>query len=302
MESDSIHIKYLMASERDIQWGLIVNSVGYQHIERGEAYPPLNHPIRYLFSTDKGRVLNEYQLLYITRGKGQFVSNQCDKIIITEGSMFLLFPGDWHTYKPDINTGWDEYWIGFNGEDVAKKLDFNFFSKQRPILNVGLQNEFVNMYIQAIDIAKKQNAGFQQQLAGIVGYLLASAYAYDKSSSFEEMKITKLVNKAKLIITENLSNNISPEEIASILNISYSRFRKIFKQYTGFSPLQYILEVKIQKSKELLTNTDLSNIEIAFRLGFDNPNYFCTIFKKKTRLTPMNYRITTQCKNLISKN
>ncbi len=181
---------------------------------------------------------------------------------------------------------------------MEKKLYSGFFSKEKPILNVGLRNEFVSMYLKAIDIAKEQKAGFQQQLAGIVDYLLASAYAYNKSSSFEELKIARLIDKAKMIVTENLTTNISPTEIASRLNISYSWFRKIFKQYTGFSPLQYILEIKIRKGKELLTNTDLSNVEIAFRLGLDNPNYFCTIFKNKTKMTPMQYRVITQGKNI----
>ncbi|GHV14943.1 transcriptional regulator [Bacteroidia bacterium] len=298
MNQDSIHIKYLISNERDMQWGLTVNSVGYQHIKPGDVYPPQNHPTRYLFKTDKGRILDEYQLLYITQGKGQFISSKSNRNVITEGNMFLLFPGEWHSYKPDMNTGWDEYWIGFKGKNMEQKQQCGFFSKERPVLDVGLRNEFVSMYLQAIDIAKEQNAGFQQQLAGIVDYLLAYAYAYNKSSSFEEMKITKLINKAKLIIAENMTTNISPEEIASRLNISYSRFRKIFKQYTGFSPLQYIMEIKIQKGKELLTNTDLPNVEIAFKVGIDNPNYFCTIFKKRTNMTPMRYRVITQGKNL----
>ncbi|MDL2209119.1 AraC family ligand binding domain-containing protein, partial [Parabacteroides sp. OttesenSCG-928-O15] len=113
MKSSAVHIKYLIVNEADSLWGLIVNSVGYQRIEPGEAYPPRNHPTRYLFNVDKGRVLNEYQLLYITRGKGVFTSSERKKTEVKEGNMFLLFPGEWHSYKPDKETGWDEYWIGF---------------------------------------------------------------------------------------------------------------------------------------------------------------------------------------------
>lgn len=298
MQRESIHIKYLIANDRDYQWGVTVNSVGFQHINPGEAYPPQNHPTRYLFQTDKGRILDEYQLLYITQGKGKFKSASSEEANLSEGKMFLLFPGEWHSYQPEKRTGWDEYWIGFKGESIDKKQQNNFFSKLKPVFNVGLQNELVNTYLRAIDIAQEQGTGFQQQLAGIVDYLLAFAYAYDKSSSFEEVKVTKLINKAKLIIVENLDTNISLEEIASRLNISYSWFRRVFKEYTGFSPLQYIQEMKIQKSKELLTNTDLSNAEIAFKLSFDNSNYFCSVFKKKTKMTPMQYRNLTQGKQI----
>lgn len=67
---NSIHLKYLVISPTDLKWGITINSVGFQNIAAHTSYPPNNHPSRYLFSTDNGRVLNEYQLLYITRGGG----------------------------------------------------------------------------------------------------------------------------------------------------------------------------------------------------------------------------------------
>lgn len=285
-----------MTSEQDVQWGLTVNSVGFQHIAQGEDYPPQGHPTRYLFKTDKGRILDEYQLLYITRGKGRFCSAQTQKCAVSEGNMFLLFPGEWHSYKPDSGIGWDEYWIGFNGKNMDLKVQSAFFDKEQPILDVGIQNNLVSMYLQAIEVAQKQSSGFQQMLAGIVDYLLGYAYTTHRTSSFEEMKVIKQINRSKLMMLENISENLSPQLIAQNLNVSYSWFRKMFKQYTGFSPMQYIIEMRIQKSKELLTNTELSNIEISYKLGFDNPNYFCTTFKKKTNLTPMKYRLMTQGK------
>ena len=70
----STHIKYLFANEQDNRWGMVVTTTGYQIIEPHTSYPPSNHPVRYLFSIEKGRRLNEYQLIYVSRGDGQFVS------------------------------------------------------------------------------------------------------------------------------------------------------------------------------------------------------------------------------------
>lgn len=70
----SAHIKYLFANEQDNRWGVVVTTAGYQIIEPQTSYPPSNHPVRYLFSVDKGRRLNEYQLIYVSRGDGSFVS------------------------------------------------------------------------------------------------------------------------------------------------------------------------------------------------------------------------------------
>ena len=80
MEEPCIHknqySRYLIESEQDALWGLTVSTVGKQRIEPGEPYPPGEHPMRYLFSARRGRVLGEYQLLYLTQGKGTFASVQ----------------------------------------------------------------------------------------------------------------------------------------------------------------------------------------------------------------------------------
>jgi AraC-like DNA-binding protein len=297
MDKDSVHIKYLITNERDVQWGLSVSSVGFQHVKPGDAYPPQNHPTHYLFSTEKGRVLEDYHLLYITRGQGKFLSTHCKKSDVEEGKMFLLFPGEWHTYQPDTTTGWDEYWIGFRGLTIDSRMDKDFFNIQKPIFNVGIQQDIIQLYRQAITIAGEQKIGFQQMLAGIVNLLLGYAYSYDKQSSIEDMRATKQINKAKVIILDKLYTAITPEEIALQVNMSYSYFRRLFKKHTGFSPSQYIIELRIQKGKELLTNTDMTSQEIAYEIGFDNPNYFCTLFKKKTGKNPFKYREYTQRNN-----
>lgn len=293
---DSLHVRYLITSGQDTRWGLTINTVGYQNVGPGEHYPPQNHPTRYLFYMERGRVLDEYQLLYLVRGKGRFVSGNCRDTEIVEGRMFMLFPGEWHSYHPDPATGWDEYWIGFKGENIDNRIAHGFFSRANPVFNVGLHEEIVSLYKTAIATARDQYPGFQQMLAGIVNQLLGYAYSYDKRSSLEETWTVQQINKAKVIILEDLSVKISPEEIAGRLNMSYSLFRRVFKQYTGFSPSQYILELRMQKSKELLTNTDLSSREIAFRTGFENPDYFCTMFKKRTGMNPIRYREFTQGK------
>lgn len=291
---NSIQTKYLVANEQDLSWGMIVNSVGYQRVNPNESYPLTNHPMRYLFSTEKGRILEEYQLLYISEGKGEFMSSSKKKTIINEGNFFLLFPGEWHNYKPNKTTGWSEYWIGFTGENIDKRITANFFSKEEPVFNVGIKGEIVQLYKQATEIAQNQEAGFQQMLAGIANLLLGYAYSSNKQLSFEDLKVVNQINKAKMIIQNNLHKEIIPEDIAREVNMSYSWFRKIFKQYTGFSPAQYIQELRINKSKELLTNTSLASKEIAFETGFETAYYFCLVFKKKTGSTPMEYRKLTQ--------
>ena len=271
-----------------------MNSVGYQSIGPGEPYPPGNHPTRYLFSTENGRILEEYQLLFISNGSGKFMSSSQKERRVREGNMFLLFPGEWHNYHPDKLTGWDEYWIGFRGANIDNRIAGEFFTKQKPVFEVGLDENIVRLYKEAIRVASEQKSGFQQMLAGVVNHLLGYAYSLEKQSSFVDTKVVRDISKAKVIMVENLHNRMSPEQVAAQLGIGYSWFRRVFRQYTGFSPAQYMIEMRIQRSKELLTNTDLSSREVAYDTGFDNPDYFCTLFRKKTGMSPISYREFTQ--------
>jgi AraC-like DNA-binding protein len=297
-KEEALPIKYLLESEQDILWGLTVSTAGSQSIAPDRTYPPRNHPTRYLFSTEKGRILNEYQLLYITRGKGNFVSEQSKPVVVEEGNMFLLFPGEWHNYSPDKKTGWDEFWIGFKGINIDNRCEHGFFSRQKPVFRTGINDDIVQLYKQAIRIAHEQKTGFQQMLAGIVNHLLGFAYSLDKHSSFVESDVFNNIHKAKIIMQEKFQSEITPEAVAEAVCMSYSWFRKVFKQYTGFAPNQYLLELKIQKSKELLTNTHWSVKKIAHSTGFENADHFCTFFKKRTQMTPVGYRNFTQGRDL----
>ncbi len=296
----SIHLKYLAVNPVDLDWGLAVNSVGRQEIAPGSAYPPSNHPTRYLFSPKKGRVLNEYQLLYIVNGRGTF---SCDtlgrdrRIPVGAGSMIVLFPGEWHNYRPDDETGWTEYWIGFKGPQADMWLQKGFFSKNRPVLQVSFHDDISEFYTRAIDIAESQESGFQQALSGMVGALLGMAYYYNRNQTFSQTNTDRMIAKAKMLVNEQLLT-INPRTLSDKLCVSYSSFRRTFKEYTGFSPARYILQMKISQAQEQLTNTSLEIKEIAFNLGFENTDYFFTVFRRITGQTPMAYRSETQGRKL----
>ena len=110
--------KYMLATERDLKWGLTVSTVGYEEIAPGDPYPTKGHADGYYFNIEKGRVLNEYQLLYNPEGEGVFESAHCPQTKIKAGDMFLLFPGEWHTYHPNPRVGWKSHWIGFKGRNM----------------------------------------------------------------------------------------------------------------------------------------------------------------------------------------
>ena len=110
-----LEFKYLIVNDMDRKFGLWVNTVGYQSIPPDSPYPLKEHPSGYFFNAEKGRVLREYQLVYITKGRGLFSSDSTSEKQVCKGRLMVLFPGQWHTYRPLRQTGWTEYYIGFEG-------------------------------------------------------------------------------------------------------------------------------------------------------------------------------------------
>ncbi|WP_205510584.1 helix-turn-helix domain-containing protein [Longitalea arenae] len=284
------YYKYLPVSEEDESWGLSVLNTGCTHIVAGSSYPYATHPAHHYFNWEKGRVLHEFQVIYITQGGGIFESKSSGPQTITAGSVILLFPEERHRYKPDERTGWDEYWVGCNGPIVENLLHKKFFTPHHPVIPVGYHESLVHLFQEIIHTTREEKAGYQPLIAGTVLHLLGNIYSLSQQEKFSGQDVEAIVDKARLLFRSNIDQNYSPVDVAHELQISYSRFRKIFKEYTGLAPGQFQIQLKIHKAKELLTTTTKSVKEIAFELNFESNFYFSKLFKEKTGVTPGEFR------------
>lgn len=283
--------KYLVTSERDALWGLTVSTVGYEDIKPGEDYPTRGHAEGYYFSTSRGRTLNEYQVLYVVEGSGIFQSAHQQETTLKAGDLFLLFPDEWHSYHPQTATGWKCYWIGFRGHNMDDRVKAGFLSPQKPIYHIGYSNVVVSLYDMARDAAFREAAYTQQLLCGIVNHLVGLMYSLERNIELDKGDgRADIISQAQKRIRESLESELSIQQLAELSNMSYSSFRKLFKEFTGLSPMAYQQDLRLQRAKELLSTTNLSIKEIAYRLQFESPDYFSAKFRAKTGLRPTDFR------------
>jgi AraC-like DNA-binding protein len=290
-------IKYLTINENDIHWGLTVTTVGYQHITPNSSYPSREHPSAYLFHPNTGRVLQEYQLIYITSGRGQFRSKHQQNMTVGAGMFLLLFPGEWHSYAPLQETGWHTHWIGFKGAFAANIMRHNFFTPAAPVHHIGFNEQLVGLFREVSGYAVQERAGFQQVISGITMHILGLAYYTIRNNAFADKDIVQQIEKARLLMREDPGGDLRPEAIAQSLNMSYSWFRRMFRQYTGLAPAQYQQQLKLQQAREWLISTDKTVKEIAYILNFESANYFNAFFKQKTGMTPQEFRRASRLVN-----
>jgi AraC-like DNA-binding protein len=281
--------KYLTHNPEDKSWGLYLTCAGSAKVEPKADYPPAGHPTGYHFSWENGRILQEYQINYITEGEG-IMETRAGSYAIREGSVILLRPGLWHRYRPLRHTGWMEHYIGFVGDIADRIIKSSEVFAETPVLHVGFQEILIHNFHDIFNLIKSEKPGYHQICSGLVIHILGQIVSIKKSENFNQSYIENAIQKACLIIRDNPSRNLNVEYLAKEINMNYSLFRKVFKKYTGLSPMQYHTSLRMKQAIYLLTNSDLSVKEISFNLGFCSVFYFSKLFKEKTGKTPSYYR------------
>lgn len=189
-------------------------------------------------------------------------------------------------------------------EVVVLKFDPAFIVQAADELN-GRQTEIVEQWnardslIQQLALALRKE--FQEGLPGrlyiesVANVLVTHLLRSYSSSGQPVQEFTGGLPNYKLrhateYINDNFERDLNLAEIAAAVEMSVYHFARLFKQSTGLAPHQYIMECRIERAKELLTNKNLSLAEIAYRVGFASQSHFTTIFRKLTATTPKAYR------------
>jgi AraC-like DNA-binding protein len=281
--------KYLTPGKEDKSWGLYLNVAGTSVSPPNARYPIIEHPSGYYFTWAKGRILQEYQINYISDGYGIFETDH-GKYQIEPGNLLIIRPGVKHRYKPLAKTGWHENYIGFNGNMAHHLLNNEWFNAQDPVIHCGYREELIDTYLKIFDLVKEEKPGYQQIASGLIIKLLGYLISFEKQKEFSGKRIAGIIEEARFKMREKVDQVLDMEKFAGDYHIGYSYFRKMFKSYTGVAPHQYHLELKIMRAKELLLSTDKSIKEISFELGFQSIHYFSRIFKSKTGVNPTEFR------------
>jgi len=284
--------RYLPVNKEAERWEIYCNDAGYSQTPAGSTYPPQpeSHPKAYADTVATGRILMEFQAVYISSGKGWYEGPDRSRKSIKAGDLFLLFPGVRHAYSPDPETGWHEYWVGFAGHHANRLYENGIISADKPVHNIGLNQDVMADFEQIIQLCRQQPPGFQVLLGALVLQLLAHVHACEirAKTTHEE---SEYVETARSIMRMHVEDSIEVGDIALEIGISYQRLLDLFQDYTGLTPYQYFLKLRIHRAKELLLDRSLSIKEVATQMNFDNQYYFSRLFRKKTGMPPSEWRI-----------
>lgn len=130
-------------------------------------------------------------------------------------------------------------------------------------------------------------------------YLALFKQITDKMQKQKNEKSEWIVSNAmKYVEIHYQDKNLSPQVIADYINLTPAYLNKLFREYTAFSLSNHITNVRLDKAKQLLLESDNNVDEIIDAVGWENKKYFYTVFKKNHGVTPSEYRLTTRVKGL----
>ncbi|MDR0497509.1 MAG: AraC family transcriptional regulator [Treponema sp.] len=282
-------LHYLPYSEEDEKLGMLCTTAGSHNVKPGNVYPPQKNDHPALFRpVAEGRVLPEFQMIYITEGEGIFSCNGSN-YQVKPGCIMLVLPGLKHMYQPLLETGWQEFWVGFKGSYFFRLLEEGRFSKEHIFLRPGLNDTILSFFSQIFDEVRNQRPLYQFKTCALILSLIAEVLTRERRKE-QPNYYEKIVAQAIYLMDSTVYTAINLPFISEQVGISTSRLNEIFKTYTSMTPYQYYIDIKIHKAESLLEKEDLPVKEAAHRMGFEDQYYFSRLFKNKTGISPSDWK------------
>lgn len=236
----------------------------------------------------RGRL--DYQILYIASGKAHFYFHGVEQIV-SAGSMVLYRPKEEQRYYYYGTDHTEVYWVHFTGSDVKNMLRKYGISDDTHIIHTGISPEYKHIFLQMIQELKLCKEDYEELLVHYLKYLLIMIHRIGGEKPKEKRALLmKEMDTAVRYFHKHYSKQISVETYAKSQHMSVSWFIRNFKEYTGATPAQYLLSLRISNAQTLLETTTYNITEIAEIVGYDNPLYFSRIFRKQSGLSPSEFR------------
>lgn len=272
-------------------WGVAATACGFFRTPPGSIYPPDpgRHPSDHLFLLPKsGRILDGYQIVYISAGSGWFESAKTGAVEIKAGSAFLLFPDIWHRYAPKRTTGWTEHFVELRGPALDRLQKEGVLRPENAVFPLGDAPQVTETLGTLHRLAQEGGTGSRERMATLALHLLATILHARPSTapSGEE----RAVRQIEARMHEALGDRLQMADLAREAGLPYDRFRHCFKALTGLAPKQYYRQLQLRRAEELLLHTEHTLAKIADELGFDSAFHFSAIFKEHTGQSPSRWR------------
>lgn len=245
------------------------------------------YPLASYHERERPEGTEDYILLYCVDGQG-FVEENGEQQLLDPNSFCILSKNTPHRYGSVPKRPWSIYWLHFNGKQ-ADALYHRYQQNRDSMPNVltydKTRTDTFNYLLNCLQ--KDFEAPLLELLyIHLLHYLTSFTHLNDQNNYEIEDVISRTISYMK----EHIRDNLGLKDFAYAANYSVTHFSQLFRVKTGYAPIQYFLQLKIQYACQYLSFTTMNVQEVSQQLGFNDPFYFSRIFKKLTGKSPLNYR------------
>jgi AraC family transcriptional regulator, arabinose operon regulatory protein len=262
------------------------------------------HPItKQVFITDIGyfpKAMNHYVeqkagisqhiLIYCVEGNG-WIELDNKKTNICPSQLIIIPANTPHKYGSSENDPWTIYWFHFSGEISGNIVNLIIEKTRKYQPNIGFSENRIKLFEEIYTNLERGYIMDNLLHVNMTFYHFLSSTIYEEKFNFKDSNAEK--NRIDLLL-EYVQNNLGVafklEELALYTNLSISQFSTVFKSRTGYSPIEYVNHLKVQKACQQLLLTEYPVKQIAYNLGIEDPYYFSRMFSKLMGISPNRYR------------
>lgn len=230
-----------------------------------------------------------FQWIQCTQGEGELLAGN-NVYHIHESQGMLLYPDEPHEYYA-VTTTWQVDWIIFGGHQLKEFFEGAGMYKTQ-VFSISQPEYLLTKIRSALSIAKSGASTCGLDCSILVYELLINLMKY--TSAEENDSILQRYSKLEPVfdyINNSYTEKMSLSDLSDIISISPQHLCVLFRKTLNSRVFEYINNVRIQKSKELLLTHRNKHIkQIAKLAGFDDFNYFCSVFRKVEKLSPGEFR------------
>ena len=230
---------------------------------------------------------DSFLVMYIAKGKCEVTTGN-RAYTATAGDFVLLDCYLPHRYGS--SDAFEASWIHFDGilaRNYFREISSHYghiLKYENPKMQAHMLDKICNFFRNAQPI---NEAVMSLYLTNLLNGLLPPPQNQKSSNG------NSTVADSLAFINEHFHEAISLKDIAEKANLSLYHFSRIFTTETGFTPHQYMINIRLYAAKYMLMSTDTPIKDIAFSTGFGSESYFCATFKKIEHMTPNQYRKQT---------
>lgn len=255
---------------------LYVTQIGY--------YPKALHHFN-----EKENGSPDYILIYCHKGKGWYQLNDT-KYSVQENQFFFVPKHTPHSYGADEKDPWTVYWIHFSGNFA------NLYVKNHSTVTTIYQSANNNTRESILvfeEIYHTLTCGFNEDNlhhSCSTLYYFLNSFNYCNKHHLTYRKNESVLKESIRFMQANLEKNISVKDMSENVNLSESYFFSLFKKQIGYTPLNYLINLRMKVACDMLYYTNLKVNQICPKVGINDPLYFSKLFTKVLGFSPTEYR------------